>query len=441
MIFKSYSSKVGKSIFGALIVFMAATFDASSSYIFYSFWAAGLLALIICLLDRNIVFCSNNKSLFYMLALNLSWLIPLGILPAFKLLLAPDIHNLEVSVSPLDLLLHHLKFFLIAAFYSVVAFLAGLFFWQLNYSQRVTAFRILFFTWLFFAIVGAIFYSIGLQTNLNNNFAAFFKNRSLFSGFFLFTLAAYLFSGRPFETKKITIVTILSTLIAIFLITLSGSLTTQILFYFLLVCILFADFSRRNKVLLICASLIGVLPNMAITLSRALKFYITAFNPDLHEFLADHAPVNIFPDLVDGDIVIYHNSSAAIRLFLIYSGLELLPQSLGAGVGLDNFRFYAIPPMFLTGTFAHNQYLDIILSGGVFTFIFYYFGVTLATYYLCFDKNFRNNFHDKNFFILFIFLLLHLLISHLTLSLYTAFGYFLIFNLINSILILNRVGK
>jgi O-antigen ligase len=76
--------------------------------------------------------------------------------------------------------------------------------------------------------------------------------------------------------------------------------------------------------------------------------------------------------------VSHHDSSEAIREYLIGKGIELIIESPLVGYGFDQFR------TFCDGTYAHNNYIEVWVSGGIIAIVMFY-----AMYLIVFIRAFK----------------------------------------------------
>src|SRR5699024_6694572 len=69
--------------------------------------------------------------------------------------------------------------------------------------------------------------------------------------------------------------------------------------------------------------------------------------------------------------------SAYLRSFFINESFNVIKENFFNGVGLRNSKYYLIPPNYiargeLVGTYSHNNFLEVFISGGVLAFLLYY---------------------------------------------------------------------
>ena len=114
--------------------------------------------------------------------------------------------------------------------------------------------------------------------------------------------------------------------------------------------------------------------------------------------------------------------SAMIRMSLVQLGLELFKQHPLLGVGIDNPRLYTYEVVGET-YYLHNNYMEILSSGGIVGFISYYWiYVKLLISYIR-----RRDFDDLQYCICFVLLILLLIMDYGMVSYYSKSTYVFLF--------------
>ena len=114
--------------------------------------------------------------------------------------------------------------------------------------------------------------------------------------------------------------------------------------------------------------------------------------------------------------------SAMIRMSLVQLGLELFKQHPLLGVGIDNPRLYTYEVVGET-YYLHNNYMEILSSGGIVGFISYYWiYVKLLISYIR-----RRDFDDLQYCICFVILILLLIMDYGMVSYYSKSTYVFLF--------------
>ena len=114
--------------------------------------------------------------------------------------------------------------------------------------------------------------------------------------------------------------------------------------------------------------------------------------------------------------------SAMIRMSLVQLGLELFKQHPLLGVGIDNPRLYTYEVVGET-YYLHNNYMEILSSGGIVGFISYYWiYVKLLISYIR-----RRDFDDLQYCICFVILILLLIMDYGMVSYYSKSTYIFLF--------------
>ena len=114
--------------------------------------------------------------------------------------------------------------------------------------------------------------------------------------------------------------------------------------------------------------------------------------------------------------------SAMIRMSLVQLGLELFKRHPLLGVGIDNPRLYTYEVVGET-YYLHNNYMEILSSGGIVGFISYYWiYVKLLISYIR-----RRDFDDLQYCICFVLLILLLIMDYGMVSYYSKSTYVFLF--------------
>ncbi|MGC6517864.1 MAG: O-antigen ligase family protein [Candidatus Puniceispirillaceae bacterium] len=341
-----------------------------------------------------------------------------------KLFFGEDLGLLNPDISGYFLLFHHFKYIIIAGWLSVLSLATAYIYITMSQDQRIFMTRLLFVLWCLSALCGLLFYWYGYQTNLNNNFSGIFKDRNIFATCYVLMLALYLFQAKPFETKAMTILSCVLLVLSFALISYTQSLTGLIVKLVLIVCMVFSRIQLRHKLFILAAMMVAFVPSALEVILRLSKFLIAAINADLLLDMINTSTNDKYAVETDSGVTIYYNSSPAIRFSLIMNGAAVAANHFVAGVGLDNLRFFTQVKGFENGTFAHMNYIDILASGGVPTFILHY-GVFFALpFYVLVKKQCRQILSDNGWLVLFIFLLLFSITTHLTISTYAIFFFY-----------------
>lgn len=115
------------------------------------------------------------------------------------------------------------------------------------------------------------------------------------------------------------------------------------------------------------------------------------------------------------------NTSDEIRQELINVGVKLFQKKPFFGYGLDNY--YLFSP---TGTYAHNNFIEVLVSGGVVGFVLYYsmYVVPLCKMFLGKFKKFA--WQNKEYLMLLILVVMELVFSYGMVQLYDKNSYILL---------------
>lgn len=66
------------------------------------------------------------------------------------------------------------------------------------------------------------------------------------------------------------------------------------------------------------------------------------------------------------------NESAYLRMYYLRKAINIIKQYPLTGIGIDNSKYYLYPPLSNIGTYSHNNYIETLLNGGIFSFFLYY---------------------------------------------------------------------
>ena len=81
-----------------------------------------------------------------------------------------------------------------------------------------------------------------------------------------------------------------------------------------------------------------------------------------------------FIAFISGNVEIFANTeSAFVRPYMIFQGIRILGENPVFGVGMDNARYFFTWPARDTESYLHNNYLDLVISFGIFGFFVYYY--------------------------------------------------------------------
>lgn len=185
------------------------------------------------------------------------------------------------------------------------------------------------------------------------------------------------------------------------------SIFNLLLFLWLIIIILLTG-SRKGVILLVLGVplLIFLLKpekrirNISIgTLSIIILYWLVMNIPILYH-IAGYRIEALVSMILGGEV---EEASANTRKLYIERGWNYFLQKPWTGYGLDNFR--NLP--FSYGTYSHNNYIELLVSGGIISFILYYFIriIVLVKLYINRNKNKVNK-------LLFVILLLLLFLEY-----------------------------
>jgi O-antigen ligase len=326
-----------------LIVFL--TYRSFSSTLFYANWVAGILAVVL-LFVIAVTSCCVSSAFIRASAACGGWL-------AFALLVSPFATDINL----------HVKIWLVAFFYIAASLAIVEMLFKSDFSPKTVSFVFVLVWVLVNGILLALF-SAGVYVPAKRDFSGVFHDRNVFSITSL-VLCAFLIGGTyraPLSFSRRMAKAALLFLVCL-MIVVSRSIAGFMGFLFLWTVA--GNKSRRGGRL---ALFVGLL------LAFAVMFLVE--NPITDRLARFYMAVSGRQE------ELRQNESAYVRLYLMTQGLALARERWAFGVGLDNARFHVKWPLRTTGSFLHNNYLDIVTSGGVVLFALYYFPIFTSLFWL-----------------------------------------------------------
>lgn len=322
------------------------TYRSFEPKVLYLNWLAGVTAIIIYFF--NLLIGGKLSKHFVVSLLTCSaWLL-------FGIFITPYATNT----------ITHIKIWLVSAFYVVASLVIVDILFRTKADFKKTAYKLL---WLWVVINGILLlhYVYGANHQIVVDFSGVFHDRNVFSITTLI-ICAFCF-GSSYKAqlsnsqKMMLRILLLSSGVMIIL---SRSVT---------------GFFGGSILLLISSA------NIVSTLKRSL--YLTIVVTVVLLMLFVDNPIKNRSDrfylaITGQQELLHENESAYIRTYLLKEGLNLAKDNLIFGVGFDNARYHIIPPGFRQGRFLHNNYIDIITSGGLLLFLLYYGPIAAAFYWL-----------------------------------------------------------
>ncbi len=332
--------------FMLLLIFL--TYRSFNPAIFYVNWCAGLLASVVFLF----IICwsgSVSKTFVYSLLACTAWLI------------------IAILVSPFATdVVHHFKILAVSLFYTM----ASLFITEMLFKSNINISSLSFKFILTWVLVNGFLLGLflaNIYTPVKRDFSGVFHDRNVFSITTLI-LCAFFIGGLYNKKSSLYRRWLHGGLIyfSFVMILISKSVTGIAGIVLLLILIIVYSntlrFEKRFLYLILLILFIVVLLFVESPIrDRLYRFYLAAM----------------------GDTgILEKNESAYIRRFLITEGWLLVRSNWVFGVGLDNARLHVIWPLRKTGSFLHNNYLDILSSGGVVMFLLYYSPIVISLVWL-----------------------------------------------------------
>ncbi len=253
----------------------------------------------------------------------------------------------------------HFTRILVYLFYITLSVIIISYFFKSDRNKLNIIFYNLNIIWIVLNLITFVLFS---QIYFDNNvFSGIVDNRNIFA-IITTVFSSYLmfFKNTFLKQKKVKVLIFLSFLLVVSTLSIKGFVGWIIVF-------LMANFkSGWNKIrakrnyqikafLLTFAILIGVLITDNPLKDRLVRFTMVFKASD----------------------ELRQSESAYVRYYLAKESWSVFKQYPFAGIGVNNTRYYLIPPHYRmmgldVGTYSHNNYLEILLSGGLISFLLYY---------------------------------------------------------------------
>lgn len=354
MVKKDYRLKINEKL---IIIFVLATIvtQGVGSPYFYFNWIAGSILISFSvfriLLDNKI-----TKSSIYVFLLSTMWL------------LFPIIN---VTGNKIKNMGEHYKYLILYIFYIVVSIIVVSALNKLSIEKKDSI--MLFSNWLW-TIVNLIAYVIFLFFNPlynNDTFSGIMENRNIYAVTTTILVSYLIFFKKNYSRRKqVNLLIVISFLLVLSTASVKGFVGWLLIyilsnFYSLDISI---TKKRRNQFIII---LLGFLLIMILVITdNPIIFRIERF---LMVFTAPNE--------------LRMSESAYLRSYFIHESINVIKDNPFDGIGIRNSRYYLIPPLMQAegateGMYSHNNYLEILLSGGIFAFLMYYIPFFISMYKL-----------------------------------------------------------
>lgn len=198
---------------------------------------------------------------------------------------------------------------------------------------------------------------VGLWEPNRQDFAGFTENRNEYSISMVILMVLVRFGyWDEFSHNKKRLLTILFSLLAVSILV-SRSITGLILLVYFLYFAIFKKVSVRGVLLSLCL----------LMLSSAVIYFA--------ELPIVYRLSRFITHLTGNNDVLAVSESAYVRPYMIAQGFRILSENWAFGVGFDNARHFFTWPDRSTGSFLHNNYLDILTSLGIVGGVIFYLPV------------------------------------------------------------------
>lgn len=344
----TYSKKM-MIIFVSIVIFS----QGMASPYFYLNWILGAIMIYFCFVkmikNRKIKIAS-----IYSLSVSLLWTLPL---------------LLNILGSSIVDYSEHLTYLCLIIFYTIVSILIVSFLFGRNLRQRNAIILFVNQIWIFISLISYLFFAVFNEYYGSPTFSGIMENRNVYA-ITTTILASYLiFYKNTYEnSKKINTLIVISFLLILATFSVKGFAGWLLLY--VLSSFYNSDISKykknRNQLVVI------------ILVFSIVAFLIATENPIIYRierfFMVFTAPDQL-----------RQSESAFLRGYFIQESINVIKDNPITGVGLRNSKYYLVPPSYIAqglnvGTYSHNNFLEIFLSGGMFSFILYYFPFVMSVF-------------------------------------------------------------
>ena len=267
---------------------------------------------------------------------------------------------------------NHIKYSIVMISYLSASIILANFITSIEPSQQARFFFAVFVVCLVAWGTLYFLFLIGVHVPNRDDFAGFFDDRNTYSVTVILLLTLLRFGYWSFYTKRRRIVLICGGIVLLSSVVISRSLTGTILSAYF---IFFALFNRISL--------------KTVTLGAIIFFFsvVTIIYMDLRIVYR----ASRFIAFISGNVeILAKTESAFVRPYMILQGIRILGENPVFGVGMDNARYYFRWPARDTGSYLHNNYLDLATSLGIFGFFVYYF--PMVTYLIRGISKLKNDF-------------------------------------------------
>lgn len=231
-------------------------------------------------------------------------------------------------------------------------------------SNKIDA--IMFFVNKIWILLNLIFYIIFLFFNEiygSVTFSGVMENRNNFAVATTILISYSIFFKeryKHYSRNKNDILIILSFLLVLTSVSVKGFVGWLLIY-------IFSNFSNREISISKRKRNQGIVILMALFI---LIFLVVVDNPIIYR-------IERFIMVFTSPNELRQGESAYLRSFFINESFNVIKENFFNGIGLRNSKYYLIPPNYIArgemiGTYSHNNFLEIFISGGVFAFLLYY---------------------------------------------------------------------
>jgi len=247
--------------------------------------------------------------------------------------------------SYLDPIKNYKYIFIVLIYVLIALYFSNLITKDLLKYVKVVRFLVLFWVAVnFFLYINSLFGYELIASDNTNQFSGVYKNRNMLAINGVFLLVLYVSTIKRINLYEIIIICLISFIV---LVTLS---------------------SKGAIGLLLIAIYYGL--KMKIRKSIFLFFFVVLSIFVLYEYgfldrTVHHISLFVFNQEVEG--------AGSERKALISEGWRVLKENILIGIGVNNSGNYLFTDFRDGGTYSHNNYIEIMLNGGILSFLLFYF--------------------------------------------------------------------
>lgn len=255
----------------------------------------------------------------------------------------------------------HLRYIIIWLFYLGVSVVMAGYLFNLRQNTRDSILLFLNQFWIIVSFISYFYYNFFPELYGSSTFSGIIENRNNYAVFTTILISYLFFFKDQYANKfKVNLLIFLSLFLILNTFSVKGFVGVALIY--LLSTIYNSNISKNKRsIRTIAVVLISII---------ILVVLVSTDNPIIYRIERIIMVFTSPGDLRTGE-------SAYLRSYFIRESMPVIKSNLISGIGLMNSKFYLIPPHLKKigasiGTYSHNNFIEILLSGGVIAFIAYY---------------------------------------------------------------------